>query len=217
MTGRLAYYLGTSYRRKRVDADLEANRRYLAGRVLDIGGGRARGRFRPPASARWLVTDLALRPGTDVGGDVHALPFQDGVFDAIKASEIFEHVRDVAAALAECRRVLRAGGYLVATVPFLERVHGDPDDFGRLTHAKWEELLTGAGFNVVTIAPQGGFYTHLAGLLRFLVLRAPVGLRHLGYLAFPLLDLLARVDDLPVAARGDFAAFVGGYLIIASR
>ena len=55
----LAYYLGVSYRRKRVDADLASSVRFFAGRVLDVGGGRQRGAFRPPAGARWVVADLS--------------------------------------------------------------------------------------------------------------------------------------------------------------
>lgn len=215
--GSLAYYLGVSYRRKRVDADLRANARYLDGRVLDVGGARRRGAFRPPAGARWIVADLRAGTGADVLADVRALPFRDGAFDAVKATELLEHVSDAAAALGECGRVLRPGGHLVATAPFLERVHGDPHDYARYTRAKWEELLEAAGLRAVAVDAQGGYFTHLAGLLRFLVLRAPAGLRHAGYLFFPLLDLLARLDDLPRVRRSELAAFVGGYLIVARR
>jgi len=213
----LAYYLGTSYRRKRVDADLESVAALFTGRVLDVGGGRRRGRFRPPAGVRWLVADLTPALGPHVAADVVALPFRDGAFDAIKITEVLEHVPDPAAALVECRRVLRARGHVVISAPFLERLHGDPLDYGRYTEAMWRRLLTGARLEPVTIAAQGGFFTHLAGLLRFLVLRAPAGLRHLGYGFFPALDLMARLDRSRRLASSDFAAFVGGYLIVATR
>jgi SAM-dependent methyltransferase len=38
------------------------------------------------------------------------LPFAEGEFDAAVATQVYEFVEDVAAALAELRRVLRAGG-----------------------------------------------------------------------------------------------------------
>ena len=217
MRAGLAYYLGTSYRRKRVDADLQAAAALFAGTVLDVGGGRRRGAFRPPAGARWIEADLDPAKRPRVAADVHALPFRDGTFDAVKATEILEHVADVGKALAECRRVLRSGGRLVITAPFLERLHGDPDDYARYAERMWERLLASAGLRIVTIAPQGGYFTHLAGLLRFLVLRSPAGVRHLGYCAFPLLDLLARLDGRPRVRRSEFASFVGGYLVIATR
>jgi len=148
---------------------------------------------------------------------VAALPFRDDAFDAIKVTEVLEHVPDPASALAECRRVLRAGGHVVISAPFLERLHGDPSDYGRYTETMWRRLLAAARLEPLTIAPQGGYFTHLAGLLRFLVLRAPAGLRHLGYGLFPALDLMARLDRSRRLASSDFAAFVGGYLIVATR
>ena len=215
MTSRLGYYLGVSYRRKRVDSDLASVAHHFRGRVLDVGGARRRGRFRPPPGAWWVVVDLA--GACDVRADVVALPFRTGAFDAIKATEILEHVPDPAGALRECARVLHAGGYLVMTAPFLERLHGDPGDYARFTETMWARLLDEAGLRAVQIAPQGGYFTHLAGLVRFLVLRAPAGLRHLGYGLFPLLDLLARLDAAPRVQRSEFASFVGGYLIVATR
>jgi SAM-dependent methyltransferase len=213
----LGYYLGMSYRRKRVDADLSAAAAHFTGRVLDVGGGRRRGAFRPPAGSRWIVADLDWSQGAQVGADIQALPFRDGAFDAIKATEVLEHVPDVDRALGECRRVLRPGGHLVITVPFLERLHADPDDYARYTRSMWERLLVKADLRAVTIEPQGAYFTHLAGLLRFLVLHFPRPLRWAGYCAFPLLDLVARLDHWPRIRRSALADFVGGYLIIATR
>jgi 2-polyprenyl-3-methyl-5-hydroxy-6-metoxy-1,4-benzoquinol methylase len=52
---------------------------------------------------------------------VHApaerLPFADGTFDVVVMADVIEHVPDVAAALAEVRRVLRVGGRLVCATP----------------------------------------------------------------------------------------------------
>ena len=217
MSRGLAYYLGVSYRRKRVDADLAATSGLFSGRVLDVGGARRRGAFRPPPAARWVVADIERAHRPHVGADVQALPFRDGAFDAIKATELLEHVPDVARALAECRRVLRPGGHLVITVPFLERLHGDPGDYSRYTRTMWERLLAEADLKPVTIVEQGGYFTHLAGMLRFLVQRAPRPLRWAGYGFFPLLDLLTRLDASPRARGSAFAAFVGGYLIVAER
>jgi SAM-dependent methyltransferase len=213
----LSYYLGVSYRRKRVDRDLAAAAVHLGGRVLDVGGARQRGAFRRPAGARWVVADIERAHRPDVTADVQALPFRDGAFDAIKATEVLEHVPDVGRALAECRRVLRPGGHLVITVPFLERLHGDPGDYSRYTRSMWERLLALNDLKTVAIEEQGGYFTHLAGLLRFLVLRAPRPVRWAGYGFFPLLDLMARLDGSARARRSDFAAFVGGYLIVAAR
>ena len=50
------------------------------------------------------------------------LPFEDGGFDVVWASEVIAHVLDLAAWLSEVRRVLRSGGQLVLTTPYHGRV-----------------------------------------------------------------------------------------------
>jgi ubiquinone/menaquinone biosynthesis C-methylase UbiE len=81
--------------------------------------GRAAERLRtldalPPAqggSVRGAGPWLTLR------GDIQRLPFPDGAFDCVIASEVLEHLPDDRGALAELTRVLRPGGILAVSVP----------------------------------------------------------------------------------------------------
>jgi SAM-dependent methyltransferase len=50
-----------------------------------------------------------------------ALPVAVGSLDAVVAASVLEYVRDPAAVLGECARVLRPGGVLVCTVPNMAR------------------------------------------------------------------------------------------------
>lgn len=52
-----------------------------------------------------------------VVGDALALPYPDGTFDVVIASEILEHIPCDDRAIAELIRVLRPGGRLAVTVP----------------------------------------------------------------------------------------------------
>jgi len=52
-----------------------------------------------------------------VNGDATRLPFPDGTFDRVIASEVMEHIPDDAAALDELVRVLRPGGVIAITIP----------------------------------------------------------------------------------------------------
>jgi ubiquinone/menaquinone biosynthesis C-methylase UbiE len=67
-----------------------------------------------------------------VAGRAEALPFSDWSFDNVVTTLALCSVRDLDAALAEIRRVLRPGG----TLHFLEHVRGEGDT------ARWQDRLT---------------------------------------------------------------------------
>jgi len=52
--------------------------------------------------------------------DARALQFAYGAFATVFANCVMEHIPDLPRVLAECRRVLRPGGALIATVPLIE-------------------------------------------------------------------------------------------------
>ena len=84
--------------------------------------------------------------------DVHAegtgLPFRAGTFDAVLCSEVLEHVAEPQVLLDEAYRVLREGGALVLTTPFLVPVHDEPRDYYRFTLHGLRHLLGKAGFRL---------------------------------------------------------------------
>lgn len=93
------------------------------GRALDVGAGTgaasrailARGGC-PVAvdlSLDMLRHDRATRPAAAVG-DARRLPFADAAFDAVVLAFVLSHLSDPLAALAEARRVARAGGAVLA-------------------------------------------------------------------------------------------------------
>lgn len=65
-------------------------------------------RARRFAEAEGLADKIAFQVG-----DAHALPFNDGRFDAVIAHTLISHVTDPASVLSEARRVLKPGGTLV--------------------------------------------------------------------------------------------------------
>jgi ubiquinone/menaquinone biosynthesis C-methylase UbiE/uncharacterized protein YbaR (Trm112 family) len=57
-----------------------------------------------------------------IAANAYRLPFKDGAFDAIIASEIIEHTDDPKAFVAELLRVLKPSGALVISTPYKERL-----------------------------------------------------------------------------------------------
>jgi len=70
-------------------------------------------------------------------------------------TEVLEHVPSLDRALVEVARVLRAGGVMIATTPFLVRLHEEPWDFRRPTPHRLRAALEDAGFVVETLEKFG--------------------------------------------------------------
>lgn len=55
--------------------------------------------------------------------DLRQLSFEDGAFDAIVSLDVFEHIPEYREAFSECARVLRPGGRMMWSVPFVSAFH----------------------------------------------------------------------------------------------
>jgi SAM-dependent methyltransferase len=87
-----------------------------------------------------------------VEADGTKLPFGDGAFDLVTAFDAVEHIPDDAAALAECRRVLRPGGVLFLSGPAYQFLYTHQDRVvhhcRRYTLGSLFRLFANAGFRV---------------------------------------------------------------------
>jgi SAM-dependent methyltransferase len=94
------------------------------GLVLDCGAGK-----RPVYYSNVVNYEVADYDSTDVLGVGEYLPFKEGAFDAVISAAVLEHVRDPFKCAAEIARVLRPGGRLYCSVPFLQPEHGYPHHY----------------------------------------------------------------------------------------
>jgi ubiquinone/menaquinone biosynthesis C-methylase UbiE len=78
-----------------------------------------------------------------VAGDACALPFADGSFDAVAATQVYEYVQDMPAALGEAFRVLRPGGRLLVLDTDWGSIvwHSGDAERTRRVLAAWDEHL----------------------------------------------------------------------------
>jgi SAM-dependent methyltransferase len=114
-----------------------------------------------------------LRGAVDVWGDAHHLPFREGSVDTVLCLELLEHVPEPDCCLAQIARVLRPGGRLLATVPFIAPLHAMPYDFSRMTAPGIRSLLDRHGLELVSLVPRGNTASATGALLSQFLLRGP--------------------------------------------
>ncbi len=104
--------------------------------VVDIGCGEQPFRRVIEAQhARYLGVDVSQNARRTVSllAELSGLPLADGCVDVILCTEVLEHVPDARLAIREMARVLRPGGRLICTTPFLYPLHEEPHDYTRMT------------------------------------------------------------------------------------
>ncbi len=162
------------------------------GVLLDLGcGDRPFLETYGPIAKESIGIDVPISPHgnakLDVYGSALAIPLADECVDYVLCSEVMEHVTDPQILLNETYRVLRDGGTLILTTPFLVPEHEAPYDYFRYTRFGLSLLLSRAGFSVELLQPFGGvvgvclsfliqvqmkFWTGIASSLRLSFLRS---------------------------------------------
>jgi ubiquinone/menaquinone biosynthesis C-methylase UbiE len=140
------------------------------GKLLDVGCG---------SKPYEKMFDVAEYIGIDVevSGHNHStskvdkfydgkkIPFEDEFFENVFSSQVFEHVFNIDELLAEINRVLKSGGKLGFTCPFVWDEHEQPYDFWRYSSFGVERLLTAHGFKLVKLTKSTGYFETIMQML----------------------------------------------------
>jgi SAM-dependent methyltransferase len=97
--------------------------------------------------------------------DTLSLPYGDASFDNAVAFQVLEHHKNPTKMVSEVSRILRSGGYFLATVPFLGGIHEEPHDYQRFTKYGLKELFEGHDFEIIAIKEQGAIFSTISILL----------------------------------------------------
>ena len=172
----------------------EAARRGADVVALDAGAGEV-AQVRATLGAMVEAGELADgHTASAVQGDALALPFADGTFDRVIASEVLEHIPDDAAAMHELARVLRPGGTMAVTVPrcgpeaikwaLSDEYHDNPGGHVRIRRSTLERRLRSSG-----LVPTGYMLRRVPGQI-------------LGDLAAPVTHHHDETDRIGLARGG---------------
>lgn len=124
--------------------------------VYDIGSKSAKGGYWPgslPPDSKIVAIDIAPGPNVDIVADAQNLsPLPSDSADCVLLVSLLQHIPHPHLVAAEVHRVLRTGGIVYASAPFIWHYHRDPDDFWRFSHRGLEALFerferVDSGFN----------------------------------------------------------------------
>ena len=105
--------------------------------IADIGSGYNK------YSDRCIAIDIIEYDGVDILGNLYNIPLSDGSLDGIVVRGVLEHVEAPEKAVEELKRVLKPGGMIYSSIPFMQAYHPSPGDYQRYTIQGIERLFSG--------------------------------------------------------------------------
>lgn len=181
---------------------------------LRVHALQAAGAGTPSHATKYLGLDIkgevySINP--DLFWDGARIPLQDNSVDCAIATEVFEHCQDAEIVMSESLRVLKPGGLLFFTVPFLWPLHDVPHDHYRYTLFSLERHLRNAGFSHICLEALGGWDKSLAQMIGLWVRRRPISSVKrvfLSSLALLIVRWLSRNPE-PAEAFGESSMITG--------
>jgi ubiquinone/menaquinone biosynthesis C-methylase UbiE len=125
------------------------------------------------------------------------IPLEDNSVDTILATEYFEHCPHPERIMKEMLRVLRPGGILFFTVPFLWNLHIVPYDEYRYTPFSLKRHLSNANFTNIELSALGGTDASLAQMMGIWLKESTMGYKYkklLSMLFIPIMKRLIKRD-----------------------
>jgi SAM-dependent methyltransferase len=138
--------------------------RYARGRLLDVGCGSKpwRGLFAGHVDEHVGIDFVPSErdpDAVDIIAGAYDIPLPDEQADTVLMTSVLEHLEEPERGVAEAFRLLRPGGHLILTAPFIWPIHEAPRDFFRYSPYGLRHLLEEAGFELVEVQPLAGAWT----------------------------------------------------------
>ncbi|MBL7810778.1 MAG: class I SAM-dependent methyltransferase [Bacteroidetes bacterium] len=138
-------------------------RQHTAGSLLDVGCGDV------PYYAWYKdnVSDITCIDWPDSNLSIEHLDhivdlneplteFRNETYDTVLCTDVLEHVKKPGQLFSEMTRVLKPGGKLIVTVPYLYWIHADPWDYYRYSHFKLRDYCEENALKIELLEAYGG-------------------------------------------------------------
>ena len=141
-----------------------------------------------------IVYDAKIKP--DFTWDGIRMPFEDNSFDTLMATEVLEHCPDAHLIINEMKRVIKPGGLIFFTIPFLWNLHEVPYDEYRYTPFSLQRIFKECGMNEIELFAHGGWDMSMAQMIGMWVVATKRGSkrRRWAKLLNPIVKRLMKKD-----------------------
>jgi len=143
---------------------------FRGGQLLDVGCGS-----KPYASLfkvdSYIGIDLEVSGHNHTASEIDCfydgkvIPFEDQKFDYAFTTSVFEHVFNLDELVDEIYRVLKTGGKLAITCPFVWEEHEQPYDFARYSSFGITHFLEQHGFEVERLEKSSTYFPTVMQML----------------------------------------------------
>lgn len=164
--------------------EIQCKRISVGEKILDLGAGQLRnkkfcnhlnyvsqdfcqydgkGNDQGLQTSDWDVSKI------DIVSDIIDIPIDDASIDNIICTEVLEHIPYPELAIKEMSRIVKKGGYLILTAPFMSETHFAPYHFCSGFDKYWYDFhLKENGFDIIKIEPYGNMYSKLVNSMRII-------------------------------------------------
>jgi len=184
------------------------------GRCLNIGSGGEIENILRQHGLDIVSVDIDPDRNPDLVMDACRLAFEDGAFETVFLFEVLEHVPEPHLAVAEFNRVLKPGGKLFCSTPFVFGIHDAPHDYFRYTKYGLAHLYR--QFQNLEIKERNSYYETVCVLMLRLSIVPHKPSRNFGLLTAVAMTVLAPVVAL-VARTITNTNITTGYTLEAIR
>jgi len=187
--------------------------------VLTVGAG---GDINKPlmlhaAENRFKVLSLDIDKDRepDIVGDITAIDFGENRFDVVVLCEVLEHLKYPDRGLANIYRMLKPGGSLILSTPFIFPIHDRPLDYFRFTRYGLEWLLE--DFSDVVITERNSYFEAIDVIWVRLLFEKNVHAVAFSLVMVPIIYFVTRPITLLLTRVIKSDSLTTGYVVTATK
>ncbi|MFH1990700.1 MAG: class I SAM-dependent methyltransferase [Patescibacteria group bacterium] len=161
-------YYGKTIARTLFNLKIAERVKNINGIIIDLGSGLnpSHKRFWQIKPEKLISVDIDKETKPDIIADLNKpLPFPDNFADSVFLFNVIYILGNPSITLREINRILKPGGKVFLTSPFIFNEAKEPVDYWRFTSGALEKLLKESGFEKYLIQPVGERFSAAAYLI----------------------------------------------------